>query len=130
MVSDLDKVGMQIDINGNGVMDVFNPYLPVSYVRSKIQMPTKYSSNHEASFDFDVPADLVNPYFWVEDSNGKPQGYFYYFTQLGTYTWRVTLWGRFYYAYFSNGTLADTRPYWEEPLMRNDAYIIVGGYRG
>jgi len=131
MVSDLDKVGMQIDINGSGVMDVFNPYLPVSYVYTKVPLPAKNAgANYESKHEFDVPSDLLNPYFWVEDIYGKTDGYFYYFTPLGGVRWEVTLWGRFAYRIDANGNAFSSYPMWTEPLMRADAFVVIGGYRG
>ena len=131
VMAELDKAGMQIDIDGKGVMDVFNPYLPVTYVRSRVALPQQNSnSNYEASFDFSVPSDLVNPYFWVESGKTSNAGYFYYFTPLGGLNWRVTLWGRVRYYLDSNGRVYSTDAAWTEPLMKNDMFVVIGGFRG
>lgn len=134
MVSDLDKAGMQIDIGGSGVMDVFNPYLPVSYIHSEFRLPRKNSQNYEASHDFDIDPSIINPFFYV--TGPEVNMYFnYYFTKLSDTRWRVTLWGiGWMNAYYDNsGNIQGYfpwKPYWEEPLMHNGIAVVVGGYRG
>lgn len=130
MVSDLDKVGMQIDIDGKGVMDVFNPYIPVTYVQYKFNLPDANSWNYGQFLDFDIPADIQNPYFWMYDPDDWEKGYFYNFLHLGGTTWRVTLWGRFVYTMDSNGNVIGRRPMWTEPIMKSTMQVVVGGYRG
>lgn len=129
-VSDLDKVGMQIDINGNGVMDVFNPFIPVTYIQGRINLPDKNSQNYEQSFDFSISPEIKNPYFWLYDPAGHSTVYYYNFTHLGGSNWRITLWGLFIYYTDSNGRVFSSKPNWSEPIMKSNMSIIVGGYRG
>lgn len=122
-----ENAGMQIDIDGKGVMDVFNPYLPVSYIQSVFKLPTKYSENYEASHDFDIDPSIKNPFFYVSSHLMMPDRFNYYFTPLGGTRWRVTLWG---VGGRGDGGNWPWKPRWEEPLMNPDIKVVVGGYRG
>lgn len=126
-MSDLDKAGMQIDIDGSGVMDVFNPYLPVSYIHSRFSLPTKNSQNYQASHDFDIDPNIINPFFYVSSYLMTSDRFYYYFTHLGGVRWRVTLWG---VGGRSGGGSQPWSPRWEEPLMNPNVIVVVGGYRG
>lgn len=123
MVSDLDKVGMQIDINGNRVMDVFNPYLKVTHVHSEIRLPNINSQYREASFDFHVDPSIKNPFFIVKDDK-IGWWYYSYFTQISEFIWRVTLVGMGYV------TGIYWYPTWKEPLMHSNMILLIGGNRG
>lgn len=127
MVSDLDKAGMQIDINGNGVMDVFNPYLPVSYIHNVFSLPTKNSQNYEASHDFEIDPSIKNPFLYVASHLMVNDRFYYYFTHLGGTWWRVTLWG---VGSRGDGGSQPWKPRWQEPLMNPNVKVVVGGYRG
>lgn len=126
--------GEQINIAGMGMVDTFGDKLPVSFIEAYIQLPNKNSSNKEASFDFDVPAEISGaPFLYVIDPDFT-RGYYPFFTHLGGVRWRVTLWGyggrRVIHS--SNGRVdyLDWEPVWKEPIMKSNMRIMVGGYRG
>lgn len=122
-MSDLDRAGMQIDINGNGVMDVFNPYLKVTHVHSEIRLPNVNSQYREASFDFQVDPSIKNPFFIVKDDK-IGWWYYSYFTQISEFIWRVTLVG------MGQVTGHYWYPIWKEPLMHSNMILLIGGNRG
>lgn len=121
-MSDLDKAGMQIDINGNGIMDVFNPYLKVTAIFDEIQLPVKNSSNWVASHDFYVDPSNTDPIFYLDDLRSGNE-FLHAFSKINETTWRITYYGQA----MSVGEYI--YPVWKEPLMRN-AVVVVGGNRG
>lgn len=126
----------QIDIAGRGVMDVFNEYLPVTYIANIIDLPNlNADGNHRCYFDFDVPAEIAkNPFFWVEEPNreiymtrtGLWSPYYYtYFTQLSDTRWRLNVQASGYRSATMNWT-----PLYANPIIKSGARLVIGGYRG